>query len=143
MKLPLKPKSQRGSVLIEAMVSVLIFSIGILALVALQVTAMNAMMQGKIRADAAFLVNQLIGKIRIDDISEAGFSSKYLPSGQVYTLWRQEVEQRLPNADKCNITVSLDEDSKIAAVSVGWKSPQAEDDDECHNFTVVTQIADN
>lgn len=53
--------SQSGSVLLEALIAILIFSIGILALVGMQATAINNVADAKYRADASFLADQIIG----------------------------------------------------------------------------------
>ena len=52
---------QAGSVLLEALIAILIFSIGILGLVGLQATAIGSAADAKYRSDASFLVDQMIG----------------------------------------------------------------------------------
>lgn len=54
-------QNQSGSVLLEALIAILIFSIGILALVGMQATAINNVADAKYRADASFLADQIIG----------------------------------------------------------------------------------
>jgi type IV pilus assembly protein PilV len=61
-----KPHANRGIALIEALVSVLIFSIGILGLVGLQVTMTRAQGAAKFRADAAYLSSEIIGTMWAD-----------------------------------------------------------------------------
>ena len=56
-----KRTHQSGSVLLEALIAILIFSIGILALVGMQATAINNVADAKYRADASFLADQIIG----------------------------------------------------------------------------------
>lgn len=53
--------TQAGSVLLEALIAILIFSLGILALVGMQATAINNVADSKYRADASFLADQIIG----------------------------------------------------------------------------------
>ena len=60
-------RQQRGVALIEALVSVLIFAIGILALLGLQTLGVKAASDGKYRADAAYLANQLVSQMWSDD----------------------------------------------------------------------------
>jgi len=52
---------QTGSVLLEALIAILIFSIGILALIGMQTTAINSVADSKYRSQAGFLANQIIG----------------------------------------------------------------------------------
>ena len=47
-------KKQRGVMLIEGLIAILIFSLGVLAMVGMQAQAINHTSQAKYRADAAF-----------------------------------------------------------------------------------------
>jgi len=70
-----RPRRSRGLSLIEALVSILIFSIGILGLIGLQARAIAFSSDAKFRADAAFLANQLIARIAVaDPAGLAGFA---------------------------------------------------------------------
>ncbi|MEE8253990.1 MAG: hypothetical protein V3S58_00090, partial [Nitrosomonadaceae bacterium] len=55
-------KEQRGAMLLEALIAILIFSMGILALMGMQVTAINTVSESKYRSDAGFLANRIIGQ---------------------------------------------------------------------------------
>ena len=48
---------QRGATLLEALIGILIFSVGILALVGMQALAIKHMSDAKYRSDAAFFAN--------------------------------------------------------------------------------------
>jgi type IV pilus assembly protein PilV len=52
---------QRGMMLLEGLIAILIFSLGIIALIGMQATATKQVTDAKYRTDAAFLANQLIG----------------------------------------------------------------------------------
>jgi type IV pilus assembly protein PilV len=54
-------KDQRGSFIIEAMVSLLIFSVALIALIGLATQALGQMGQIKSRNDASYLASELIG----------------------------------------------------------------------------------
>ena len=54
---------QSGSMLLEALVAILIFSIGILALVGMQAAAINNVSDAKYRSTAGFLANEIVGTI--------------------------------------------------------------------------------
>lgn len=54
---------QRGLVLLEGLIAILIFSMAILAVVGLQGTAINKSADAQYRADAAFLANQLLAQM--------------------------------------------------------------------------------
>ena len=52
-------KEQRGSILLEALIAILIFSMGILALMGMQATAINTVAESKYRSNAGFLANRI------------------------------------------------------------------------------------
>lgn len=58
--------SQRGVVLLEALIAILIFSMGILAIVGLQASMIKNTADSKYRADASFIAQQKIGEIWAD-----------------------------------------------------------------------------
>lgn len=57
---------QTGSVLIEGLIAILIFSLGILALVGLQASSMKATTAAKGRVDASLIANQRIAELWVD-----------------------------------------------------------------------------
>src|SRR3990172_12577409 len=57
---------QRGATLLEALIGILIFSIGILALVGMQALAIKHMSDAKYRSDAAFFANEIIGQMWVN-----------------------------------------------------------------------------
>jgi len=68
MRLSQSPKRvQKGVALLESLIALLIFSLGVLAIVSLQATSARASAEAAIRADAALLANQVIGLMWADD----------------------------------------------------------------------------
>jgi type IV pilus assembly protein PilV len=55
--------TQRGIVLIEALIAILLFSIGILGIVGLQATMIKGSNEGRMRADASYLAQQRIAAL--------------------------------------------------------------------------------
>lgn len=55
--------SQQGVVLLEALIAILIFSMGILAVVGLQAAMIKSTSDSKYRADASYIAQQKIGRI--------------------------------------------------------------------------------
>lgn len=90
------PAQQDGVVLIEALLGILIFSIGILALIGMQSVAVKNTTDARYRTEAAYLANSILSQIRLDignivfyDDTNAG---TYAPR----TAWRNQVEALLP-----------------------------------------------
>lgn len=65
-KIPKNHFSQQGAVLLEALISVLILSLGILALVGLQARMIQTTTNTKMRADAAYFAQQETGRLWAD-----------------------------------------------------------------------------
>lgn len=55
--------SQSGVMLLEALIAILIFSLGILGVVGLQASAISSVHDAKFRTDAGLLANELIGQM--------------------------------------------------------------------------------
>lgn len=95
----IRSTKQRGSLLLEGLIGILLFSIGILAVVALQGTATKAVTQAKFRSDASFLADQLIGQVWANRNNAPAYV--YCGAGAVpatLTTWVAQVNARLPNS---------------------------------------------
>jgi len=143
-----RTKKQRGMLLIEALIAILIFSIGILGLVGLQAKAIALSSDAKHRADAAILANQLIGRLAVaSPAAAAGFahhpegSAACAPSGTegteaAVTEWLAEVAASLPGADSSKQQVTVDTTNGVVVVTICWQ-PQ---DGRQHRHVVTTQM---
>ncbi len=68
---------QSGVMLIEAMLAILIFSIGVLGIIGLQAAANKASVQAKYRSEASLLANEIIGRIWATDRSVATIAGRF------------------------------------------------------------------
>ncbi len=92
-------KLQSGMLLIEAMVAILIFSIGVIALMGVQAAAIRSTSDAKVRMDAEFFADQLISEMTVDgrdatnNINPAALQSKYSSAnaGGGFVRWRNRV----------------------------------------------------
>lgn len=75
--MPSLKRGQSGVMLIEALVGILIFMIGILALIAMQATAIRAAGDARYRTEAVNYSNDLLGKIlvNVDRSSDAAMTA--------------------------------------------------------------------
>jgi type IV pilus assembly protein PilV len=71
--------------LLEALIGILIFSMGILAMIGLQATAVRMNTGSKERADAAFLANQIISRMWTEDRAALGNYAHTAGGGGVLT----------------------------------------------------------
>ena len=74
------PRRESGMMLIEALVAILIFSIGILALVGLQATAVKQSTDARFRSDAAALTNDIIAEMWVSDRTTATLNANFAGS---------------------------------------------------------------
>jgi type IV pilus assembly protein PilV len=73
-------RRQRGLVMVEALISILLLSVGVVGLLRLQSAAVTLAQDAKNRADAAFLADQIVGTIWADKRS-ARASYAHQPGG--------------------------------------------------------------
>ena len=59
-------RTQRGFLLLEALIGIVIFSIGVLAIISLQATAISAQSDAQYRIEAAKLINDLLGTLTLN-----------------------------------------------------------------------------
>lgn len=92
--------SQRGSMLLEALIAILIFSLGILAIVGLQAGAVKLSSDAKYRSDANLLANQIIGQMWVSDRTATALQTSFQGSagsgGPAYNTWAASVANALP-----------------------------------------------
>ncbi len=81
--------TQQGAVLLEALIAVLIFSFGILAISGLQGAMMKNTADATFRAEASYIVQQKIGEMLSKPIALGGyvnFPVNTLPNGKVCVI---------------------------------------------------------
>jgi len=98
MSRSIRQKKQSGALLLEALIGILLFSIGILAVVALQGTATKTVTQAKFRSDASFLADQLIGQIWANRTNAPTYAYPVGSPSPAVTAWVTQVQAKLPNA---------------------------------------------
>lgn len=63
--LVMKNKSQRGVFLLEVLIAIVVFAIGILAMISMQAASIAAQNDSQYRAEAQHLIDQLLSQMRI------------------------------------------------------------------------------
>ena len=146
-----RPKFQNGSMMIEALAAILIFSLGILAMMGLQASAVNMSSDAKYRSDASMLANQLIGQMwtnrtvtlantQSDQLNGANQLITYFQGGSgtngaLYNNWVNDVKANLPGvagvaANQPIVTIPTPTAacatcsvSSQVTIKIFWKSP--------------------
>jgi type IV pilus assembly protein PilV len=131
--------------LLEALIAILIFSIGILAVVGLQAVSIKNVTDSKHRTEAAFLANNLLSQMWTDAGNIASYA--YPGSGGVPTRltgWVGQVNTRLPAATAVPPIVTITGASAAGAtvtIQVRWQLPEERSKGlPPHNYTVVTSV---
>jgi len=88
--------TQRGVVLIEALLGILIFSIGILALIGMQSVAVKNTIDARYRTEAAYLANSILSQIRLDMANITLYPDSNTANYVPRATWRNQVEATLP-----------------------------------------------
>jgi type IV pilus assembly protein PilV len=131
----MKPSNERGVMLIEALIGILIFSIGILALLGMQAVAMSTTIDAKYRSEAGFLANQIVGEMWSDTDNLVGYTSENCDATPRCAAWLARVEAMLPNATGANAP-SITVNGREVAVIVRWQPPG----ETAGNHAVLAQI---
>ena len=108
-------KGQAGVMLLEALVAILIFSLGVIALMGLQAASIAQVSQAKYRTDASYLANQIMGKIWVDQANIAAYAAGGY-AGRV--AWDNLVARALPGG---NATIAVN--GRTVTVQINWKQP--------------------
>lgn len=116
MKRAQLPKLQQGVMLIEALVAILLFTLGIVAVMGLQANSIIQVSQAKYRTDASYLANQIIGKMWVDQANIPAYAT----AGSAPRLeWDNQVARTLPAG-----TATIVAAGSLVTVTINWKQPE-------------------
>jgi len=114
--------SQQGVVIIEAMIAILIFSVGVLGIVGMQANMVKNTSESKFRADASYIAQQQIGSLWVAPSS--------LPAdGSSAT---SNIADQLPGG-----TLTVTRSGNQFTVTVGWQQPG----EVPHSYTTIATIS--
>jgi type IV pilus modification protein PilV len=106
----MNPNRQQGSFLLEALIGILIFFLGVLTMIALQASSIAIQADSQYRTEAGNLVDQILGEINLNSrdgtgavnaVTLAGFSHQ--PTGGTTTC-RLLATDANANTDCCNFS---------------------------------------
>lgn len=128
-------RAQRGFTLVEVMMSLLIFSFGVLGVIGMQARAVQLSTQAGDRSRAALLANEIVAKM---------WTQKSVALGaDVITAWQQRVGDAkgvgLPNGEGSVETGTAAGGVPTATVKITWHAPSAANDAKDNQF--VTKVA--
>jgi type IV pilus assembly protein PilV len=151
--IPQQLKAQRGVMLLEALAAILIFSVGILAVVGLQAASIKQATSAEFRSIAALQANDLISRMWASDHTAATLQANYVgptSAGSGYSSWLTAVQgsglpgissasSTLPNVTFTTVAggTSGSTSSTLAKITMYWVQPG---DNNTHTYVVTAQI---
>lgn len=139
----LKPSLQKGVVLIEAMIAIIIFTVGVLAMIGAQTNSFRAVSSSKMRTDAAFLADRLIGEMwvssrnpatgQLDATSIATLQNNYGTGKPLFANWFADAQAVLPNLFA---TSAIAGDGTVT-ITIQWQAPSELDQQTYTTMTVI------
>lgn len=133
---------QAGAMLLEALIAILIFSMGILAIVGLQAAALKNANDAMYRTNASLLANELIGRMWVSNRTAAALQANFSsPAGAAYVEWAAQVQAGLPGVTAAaNVpTVNIAGNGTVT-IGIFWKLPSEPADMAAHTYVTVAQI---
>jgi len=135
------PHQQTGAYLLEALIGILIFALGVLGIVGLQAASLRTTSDSSVRAEAVFAASQLMGQMWSDKYVNLvpNYSSATL--GATYVSWAADLKSAqggawivdpivdLSAANGCSPTP--DAWSQSVAITIFWQSPDGQANAAC------------
>lgn len=128
MRRPVRPAAarlRRGIALIEVLVALLIFMLGVLGLVGLQSAMTRAQTESKFRSDAAFLAAEVVGRMWADVANLASYGGTACESLARCKEWQDKVGTTLPQGSG-TVTLGTGDAASDATVTISWTPPGGE-----------------
>lgn len=138
---------QRGFTLLEALLGILIFSIGIIAVIGMQAMAVKNVAEAKYRMDASFLASDLVGQMWTNRANLATYAYAGGAPSAALAPWLKKV-----TGDALNAPMLPGSATNLPAISVVgttvtitlfWQHPQEANQvppPPPHQFSVVASI---
>lgn len=142
-------RQQAGMMLLEALLGILLFSIGILGLIGLQGVSIKNTTEARYRSEAAYLANQIVGRMWVDRTNLPNYaltSATTCNAGSTTALqqWLCQVEAALPGitataATRPTIGVAAD----TVTVTLHWRvgsNAAITDNSDIRSYVLITRI---
>ncbi|MDR2614573.1 MAG: pilus assembly protein PilV [Candidatus Accumulibacter sp.] len=149
---------QSGIMLLETLIAILIFSLGILAVIGIQATSIRMAADAQLRSKASLLADRLVGEMWASGGKITDLATKFQsPGGTSYVKWRDEgvmgagglpgVDPEGDTAPTVAITSGgvVDGEARNAQVTITlfWRTHAMSADESPHRHTVISFISRN
>ena len=119
---------QNGVVILEALIAIFIFSIGILGLVGTLSASVKNASEAQYRTEAAFFSDALIAELRVADPTSRA-TNYASPSGTSYVAWKNKVTTGYGSLPGSSLTANLPTvafsgtGNRTVLVTIKWQDP--------------------
>ncbi len=129
-----------GSALIESLLAVLVFSVGLLSLLALLTATLKESDNARYRSEASLLATDLVSRMWSGERSLQSLRQRFTPAADEYQRWLERVRSTLPGiTDNQNLPELLIDDERTIRLTLRWQIPS---DTQQHQLVVVTRLTD-
>jgi type IV pilus assembly protein PilV len=141
MRRALPCSREAGVMLVEALIALVIFAVGVLAFVGMQAASIQQGADARYRADAAFMADAVIGMMATDVPNLVQYAHN--PNGGALSRactpaaspsinanvrdWAQTVGRMLPQAGAERHQIMVDAPTGTVTVRICWQAPRATD----------------
>lgn len=126
----------QGFALLEVLIAILIFTVGVLGLIGVQASSIQASVESKNRAEATLIANQVIGDIwtRMGaGVDLSSFTGTYSSASHADDIWAKTVVAALPQGV---LTVDANAPPEVQ-IRIAWQAPG---DQFGHSYAFTTQV---
>jgi len=129
-----------GSALIESLLALLVFVVGLLSLLILLTSTLKQTDNARYRTEASLLASDLVSRMWSGDRSLDALRARFDPVAEEYQQWLTRVQASLPGVtqDK-NQPKKVIDDTRTVSLTLRW---QAASDTAQHQLVVVTRLTD-
>lgn len=115
----------RGSTLLEGLLAILIFSVGLLSILMLLSTALVEVGNARYRSEASLLAADLIAEMWTGDRAAASLQARYaVTTAADYQRWQKRVATQLPGVTALtNAPVVSIDNNRSVSIKLSWQSP--------------------
>lgn len=130
---PRGPSRVQGFALMEALVAMLVFALGILGMVGMQASMAREQTAAKLRSDAAYLASELVGTMWGDTPNLAQYGAGSCNGYTRCSDWINKVAATMPGS---SVTLNVNAGTGDVSVTVIWTLPGGEE----HRYTMATTV---
>lgn len=128
------PRHQEaGFAIIDVLMAILLFSVGILGLIGLQGAMTKTQLEGKVRADASYLANELVAQIWSDTININSYSESGCEGYAPCSAWQSKVTSSLPDGTG-DVTTNSSGD---VTITITWTNTAGDQ----HRYVTQTTVS--